>query len=144
MKTFILTGLSVLALSTSVMAQDAASDELSKKLTLAKQYSQAVPVEKEVANAIEGLVVQVPKEDRVLFKSILDRTIDVSRVRSASEMALAELFTVQELEAMIEFYNSPEGQAVREKMPEYESRLEPVLGQMVRTAVESYAAQKQN
>ena len=109
---------------------------------MAKQYSQVVPVQDEVNTAIENLVLQVPKDDRVLFKSILERTIKVPQLQKTSEMALADIFSEQELQALVTFYSSPEGMAVREKMPEYQQRLKPVLEQMIRESLEAYNNQK--
>ena len=144
MKKFLLVGLSAMALSSASFAQDDAQTvELSKKLTLAKEYSKIAPVDVEVNNAIEGLILNVPKENRILFKSILERNINTQRVQSASEMALAEIFTLEELKAMVDFYSTEEGKSVRSKMPDYQERLKPVLEQMVRDALQSYQSQVQ-
>ena len=142
MKTLLMTGLSVAVLSMPAMAQEESSADLAKKIDLAKQYSQVVPVQDEVNTAIENLVLQVPKDDRVLFKSILERTIKVPQLQKTSEMALADIFSEQELQALVTFYSSPEGMAVREKMPEYQQRLKPVLEQMIRESLEAYNNQK--
>lgn len=142
MKTLLMTGLSIAVLSMPAMAQEESSADLAKKIDLAKQYSQVVPVQDEVNTAIENLVLQVPKDDRVLFKSILERTIKVPQLQKTSEMALADIFSEQELQALVTFYSSPEGMAVREKMPEYQQRLKPVLEQMIRESLEAYNNQK--
>tara|TARA_B100001750_G_C15215520_1_gene450577 strand:- start:38 stop:484 length:447 start_codon:yes stop_codon:yes gene_type:complete len=142
MKTLLMTGLSVAVLSMPAMAQEESSADLAKKIDLAKQYSQVVPVQDEVNTAIENLVLQVPKDDRVLFKSILERTIKVPQLQKTSEMALADIFSERELQALVTFYSSPEGMAVREKMPEYQQRLKPVLEQMIRESLEAYNNQK--
>lgn len=143
MKHVILTGLSLCVLSMPVLAQDAESTDLANRIQLAKQYSQVVPIQEEVRMAIENLVVQVPKDDRVLFKSILERTIKADELQKTSEMALADIFTVKELESLIAFYSTPEGKAVREKMPEYQTQLKPVLEKMIMESLEAYQRQKQ-
>jgi len=139
MKVFLSTALLLGVLIFPVVAQD--TSDMAKKLKLAKRYSTSVPVAKEIDKSIEELVVQVPVEKRVLLKSTLERNIKIDQLQSVSEMALADVFTVKELEALVRFYETSEGKAIKEKMPEYQSRLEPILGQMIRNAVESYDRQ---
>ena len=143
MRYYLLSGLSLLAFSSIALAQSPDQNAMARKLTLAKQYSEIVPVEDEVSKAIESLVVQVPKDNRVLFQSILERNIKVPQLKTASEVALSEVFTEKELQALIAFYSTEEGRAVREKMPVYQERLQPVLEQMVRDALEAYQRQTQ-
>ena len=141
-KHLILTTALVLSLSSVVNAQEGSSSaELAAKIELAKKYSAAVPVETEIANSIEKLVLQVPVDQRALFKSILQRFIKADRLRTVSELALAETFTQDELKAMVAFYETPEGKAVREKMGLYQEKMQPIMEQMVRDAVESFQAQ---
>jgi hypothetical protein len=130
----------ILSLTAPVFAQDD-NDDLSRKLELAKEYSKVVPVEEEINKSIGQLIVNVPVDQRGLFKSILERNIKADRLKAVSELALAETFTIEEIQAMIAYYKSPEGQAVREKMPEYQSKLQPVLEQMVRDSIEAFQNQ---
>lgn len=141
MRLFLSTALIIGAFSFPTLAQDQNTTDLAKKLELAKQYSDSVPVAEEVNKSIEQLIVQVPVDQRVLLKSTLQRHIKVDQLKSVSEMALADVFTVKELEALAAFYATPEGKAIKEKMPAYQARLEPVLNQMIRDAVESFDAQ---
>jgi hypothetical protein len=71
----------------------------------------------------------------------LDRTIKADRLKSASEMALVDIFTAEELAALIAFYKTPEGQAIKDKMPEYQGRIQPVLEGMIKDSVNSLQSQ---
>jgi hypothetical protein len=122
-----------------VMADDTA--DLASRLKLAKEYSQQVPVADEVKTTIDALAIQVPMDQRVIFRSVLERTIKADQLEAVSEMALAEVFTQEELQALVDFYATPEGQAARVKMPQYQDRLKPVLEQMIRNAVETFQKQ---
>lgn len=139
MKLLLSTSLALMIFAAPVMAQD--TSEMAQKLELAKQYSGFISIEEEVNKSIEDLVVQLPVEKRALLKSTLERNIKVDQLQSVSEMALADVFTVKELQALVNFYSTPEGMAIKEKMPVYQSRLEPILGQMIKDAVELYDAQ---
>jgi len=134
--------ISIIGFGTIASAQEDTS-KLAQRLELAKQYSAAVPVEESINESIENIIVQMPKEDRVVFKSILNRTIKSDQIQAVSEMALADIFTKAELEAMVEFYSSDEGRSVRRKMGDYMGRVQPVIQQMMRDASEIYVKQKQ-
>lgn len=114
----------ILLLTLPVFAVQAASPETT---ALAKNYVATVPVENEVRMAIEQMSLQVPAEQRVLFKQLGEKSIDYNRLRAAAEQAVAETFTDEEIKAMTEFYKSPVGQSVRTKMPEYDKRMQPVM-----------------
>lgn len=139
MKLFLTTALAIGLFSLPVLAQN--DGNLEKKLLLAKQYSSTVPLAEEVEKSIDELSVQVPVDKRELLKSTMKRNIKIDQLQSVSEMALADVFTLKELEALVAFYSTDEGRAIKKKMPEYQSRLEPVLLQMIRDGVESYDAQ---
>ena len=139
-KMFLMTcTLLALGIVSPVMADD--TEDLAKKLRLAKEYSSQAPVADEVKQTIDALAIQVPMDKRVVFRSALERTIDADQLETISEMALAEVFTEAELQALVDFYSTPEGQATRVKMPQYQDRIKPVLEQMIRDAVETFQKQ---
>jgi hypothetical protein len=105
-----------------------------EKLDLAKKYVASVPVEEDIKAAVAQLASGVPAEQRVLFRSLAD-SIDYGRLRTAAELAAAEMFTDDEIKALTAFYSSPEGKSVRTKMPKYEERLQPVLTQILQDFV---------
>jgi hypothetical protein len=117
------------------------ANDLSERLLIAKQYSEIIPVQKSIDDVIDNIIVEIPKDDRVIFESILRRTIKKDRLEAVSEMALADIFTKAELEAMVAFYASEEGKAIHEKMPGYRERLEPIIQEMLTTAAELYKNQ---
>lgn len=129
----------LLTTATPVLAQDAR--DMAERMEMAKEYSEIMPVEDDIAAAIDEMAKQVPVDQRPLFRSILERSIKADRIQTTSELALAEIFTVEELEMLVEFYSTDEGKAVKRKMPEYQARLQPVIQQMVQDAVQSLQAQ---
>jgi hypothetical protein len=132
---------SVFILGLSPLASHAQEPDLAKKMELAQEYSKLVPVDTEINKTIEQLSLQVPVAQRVLFKSILQTNIKADRLRTASELALTEIFTEDELAALVAFYRTSAGQSIKDKMPEYQSRLQPVLQEMVQDSMQ--ALQKQ-
>jgi len=131
-----------LGFSSPLMAQDKTSADFAKRLDMAKEYSKAVPVSEDIDRTIEAIVIRVPVENRAQFRSILNRNIKKDRLESVTEMALAEIFTEAELKTLISFYGSPEGASIREKMPEFQGRITPIMESMIRESIEAMAAQK--
>jgi hypothetical protein len=102
---------------------------------LAKEIIRLYPIETEINNSIDGISKQLKAEKRALFKSIVSRSIKIDRLNAAAELAFVEIFTVGELRAMRDYYKSEEGRAIRNKMPQFETRMEPVISQMVQDAL---------
>jgi len=96
-------------------------------LALARDYISAVPVENEVKAAIADMSLKVPADQRVLFKQLGDSSIDYAKLRSSAEIAVAQVFTDDEIKSMKAFYTSPEGQSVRVKMKQYDALMAPVM-----------------
>lgn len=138
MRSLLLTSVLVLGLVSPIAAQE---NDLATKMELAQEYSKLVPIGAEVDKTIEQLALQVPVAQRVLFKTILKQNIKVDRLKASSEMALTEIFTVEELQALNAFYSTSVGQKIKDKMPEYQERIQPILQQMVQDSLA--ALQKQ-
>ncbi|HEY8963682.1 MAG TPA: DUF2059 domain-containing protein [Alphaproteobacteria bacterium] len=118
-----------LFIGTPALAADA------ETMALAKEYVATVPVENEVKMAIEHMAQQVPPEQRVLFKQLGEKSIDYTKLRMASEVAVADTFTKEEIKAMTDFYKSDVGKSVRQKMPNYDKRMEPVMTEVMQQFV---------
>ncbi len=121
----------------------AQNNNMDESMALAREYTQSFPVENDIDKAIENMILQVPASDRVLLKSILERNISINRLKTASELALTEVFTTEELRALVAFYQTEEGRAVKEKMPTYQQKIQPVLEDMLRQALQEFSLQKQ-
>ncbi len=106
-----------------------------ERMALAKKYIDTVPVEAEVKAAVEKLSSSVAPEQRVLYRSIADSSIDFQRLRSEATTAIAAMFTEDEIKAMTTFFGSPEGKAIRAKMPAYEARMQPVMMELMQAFV---------
>ena len=123
----------ILGYATSTMASSSTASP--ERLALAKQYIASVPVEDEIKAAIEQMSRSIQADQRVLFRSLADSTIDYNKLRTAAETATADIFTESEIKAMIEFFGSEDGKAIRAKLPQYEARIQPVLNDVLQAFV---------
>lgn len=140
---FIVADEDTIELATDATAQasdEATSDKpqdpaLAEKFNLANKILKINPVEQDLNDAIDALADQVPANRRILFKSIIDRSIKIDRLNAAAQLAFVEVFTKEELQAMHDYYASEEGVSIQKKMPEFEERIQPVIKSMVEDAV---------
>ncbi len=116
-------------------AQNAAAPDLDKRIELARKMHEVRPMVVPIEEAVQQLAQRYPKEKRELFISTILNAFDRESLTEISVKAMAETFTVAELEKMIEFNSSPEGKAITEKMPVYQSLVEPELMKKVDKAL---------
>lgn len=102
-----------------------------EQLQLAKAYLDAAPIEDEIRNAIENVAAGIQPDQRVLFKTMGEKHIDFARLRAAAEKAAAQTFTADELRALSNFFNSPEGKSSRLKMDQYQKLVQPVITEVL-------------
>lgn len=129
----------MLLVSAPVRAEDApaAKPEIStEKLALAKKYLELDPVEDEIRRGVAATAEGIEADQRVLFRSMADKHIDFARARAAAEVAAASVFTEKELEALIAFFKTPEGQSIRSKMPEYQNQVRPTIAEILKAFIE--------
>ena len=117
------------ARATTAAAPAAASAVSDAKLALARDYIATMPVENDVRAAVDQLGQTVPADQRVLFRSLADKSIDYTALKAAAIALAAEVFSEDELKAMTKFYSTPEGRSAAQKMGQYEERMQPVMVQ---------------
>lgn len=106
-----------------------------EKLALAREYMKLMPLKPEIDKIIEKLATGVQQQQRVLFRSIIARTMQADRLEVAAQVAAADVFTEEELRSMVAYYSSETGKTASRKMPEFQSRMQPVINQMVQDTV---------
>jgi len=132
----------------TVLAEQGVADELSKepikaleedsyeeRLTLSRKMHEIWPVRPKVETALEIVAEQIEPQERAAFKAAIRKAIKFKALEEASVDAMADIFSIKELEAMIEFYGSKEGRSVSHKTGDYEKALEPVLIEMIDKAL---------
>jgi len=108
-------------------ASAAAAPDLEQRLALARKMHDIKPMTVQIEDAIRALSMRYPEDKRELFVLTMTQTFDQKALSEISVKAMAETFTAAELEKMIDFHGSAEGKAISEKMPVYQSIVEPEL-----------------
>lgn len=110
-------------------------DKYEERLKLSRKMHEIWPVRPRVESALDAVAEQVPAPERLKFKASMRKGIKFQALEEASIDAMADIFTVKELEAMIEFYGSKEGRSVSHKTSDYERALQPEMIKMIDKAL---------
>ncbi len=110
-------------------------ETLQQRIALSKKMHDIWPVRPKIESAIDVVGEQAPATERARFKAAMRKAMDFNALETKSIETMADIFTVAEIEAMIEFYGSKEGRSVSFKTGDYEAALQPLLLQMIDKAL---------
>ncbi len=115
---------------------DAVEAPVSKeRLELAEKMHEIWPIRVRMERALDSVADNFPEERRTEIRATMRRSIQWSVLEDESVKAMAEIFTEEELQAMIDFYGSEVGRSVSAKTGDYESALRPVITKMIDKAL---------
>lgn len=107
-------------------AQDTA--DIERRIELARTLQDLNPVQGQVERAIDRYVDTVPdKIQQESLKKTLTEALNTQAIRNASIDAYAETYTVEELEAMIAFYQNPAARSAQKKQDTYIRKVFPEI-----------------
>lgn len=100
----------------------------------ADAYLAAYPVRDLMADMTTAMTENVPPEQRAQFEDALGE-VNTDTLEAAMRRSLVRNFTAPELNALAEFYGSPEGRSVMSKLPAYTADVMPAIQQEIIRAV---------
>lgn len=115
--------------------QEVETSDYEERLKLSREMHDIWPIRTKVENALENISQQVPEQERARFKATMRKAIEFDSLETASIESMADVFSLDELKAMIDFYGSKEGRSVSHKISDYERSLQPVLVKMMDKAL---------
>ena len=110
-------------------------DDYEERLELSRKMHEIWPIRTKIEGALDIVSEQIAQQERLKFKSGMRKAIKFEALEEASVDAMADIFTADELRAMIDFYGSKEGRSVSHKTSDYERALQPVLTKMIDKAL---------
>ncbi|MBN8521125.1 MAG: DUF2059 domain-containing protein [Alphaproteobacteria bacterium] len=113
----------------------AGSPDMDQRVALAEKMHDIWPVRPKVEEALDVAAQSFPEEERAAFKAGMRKAIKYDQLEEESIAAMAKIFTVPELQKMVDFYGSPEGRAVSAKTGDYAEMLQPVMTKMLDQAL---------
>lgn len=106
-----------------------------ERLELSKEMHKIWPIRQKVEGALDAVSERIKEENRLKFKAGMRQAIDFEKLEEASIQAMADIYSVAELNKMIEFYGSKEGRSISVKTGDYENALQPLMIKMVDKAL---------
>ena len=125
----------VLMLTSPALAQEQSADDWDKRVALSKRMHEIWPVEDKVEKGLDDVARRLREEDREKFKTIMRSSMDMEVLEKDSVDAMAQTFTAEELQTMVDFYGSDIGNSISSKVETYQKRLEPSYNQMIDKAL---------
>ena len=126
--TICLIAVTLLATAKIAMSQDAVTQT---KVELSQELHETWAVKENVIKLVEQIAEAMPAERRAEARERLLAVINPEKVEKISVATAAETFSEGELEAMVEYYKSPMGQAAEAKRPVYEEKLSTQIQKLV-------------
>ncbi|BEQ15519.1 DUF2059 domain-containing protein [Desulfoferula mesophila] len=117
--------------SVAMSADQPSAKDTAQRLQSAQEYWKLSEVQKQIMDTIQRISGQLPPDQRQKFIDQGKAYFDEKRIAGIKKQWVAmcaEVFTAKELKAMVKFYGSPEGMAIRDKMPKLMDGNTKVIG----------------
>ena len=85
------------------------------------------PLTDEVKDSINAIVNTYPEGSRETVRQTIFKSFDFVALNEKSIALMSEIFTEDELRALVEFHSKPEARSIAEKMPIYQKLLAPEI-----------------
>ncbi|BDW94638.1 hypothetical protein MACH10_03230 [Thalassospira tepidiphila] len=126
--------LTVVALSNPAVAQDTSE----AKLEAAERYAKIFNLPQMMNETVGQIALTVPENKRQEFIKFMSQALDMQKLESLIVTSMTEHFTTNELNALADFYGSPEGVSIVKKMPVYMASTMPRIQSAVIQAAKKF------
>ena len=110
-----------------------------QRLAVAEKMLEVRPAGEQLRGAldeyIEGYLVRYSDTEKQIFRASILKALNEKALEKTAVDAYAEIFTLKELEAMLEFYSKPEAKTIADKQNELNARVRPEIVRMLDQAL---------
>lgn len=144
-RTVVAVGLALmLALPASAALAQGAGDAHADRVAAAQRLLKAQSMESLMMDIAAGMGAAMPEEQRAAFIDMIRNEFDITAVESAVMNSMVRIFTAAEINALADFYGSPEGQSIQKKMGPYMAEVAPLMQQAALEAMQRYLQKHRN
>lgn len=118
-----------------VLATNSYAGTDAEKLAAAERYMATAPLSDMINDMTAKVAVQIPENRRANFIKVMTEEIDMDRLESAVLDAMVKTFTLEELNALADFYGSEVGKSAMAKFGTYMALVMPTIQQEMIRAV---------
>jgi len=130
----------LLALGSSYIFAGDIPDTPGNRQAAAERYLAIAPMDSMMRDTIEKTSENFPEGQRKIFVEFMTKYVRINVLERAAVSSMVRHFTVRELNALADFYGSPEGRSVMNKFGAYMADVMPVLQQEMERAMDEYEA----
>jgi hypothetical protein len=116
-------------------ATQSLSPEMERKIDLSTEMHTIRPAREQIDMAVEQVSNMLRSGEREAFQVAIRKMLDYEALERRSIEAMAQVFTVEELEAMVAFYRQPVSRRISDKLEEYNKLIEPEVFKMLDSAM---------
>ena len=106
----------------------------------AERYLDVAPMDSMMRDMIEKTAENLPEGQRKSFVEIMTNYVRLNVLERSVVSSMVRHFTVRELNALADFYGSPEGRSAMKKFGAYTADIMPVIQQEMARAIQQYKA----
>lgn len=128
---------SVVALAAGLLAPAHAQSSDAEKQAAVERYLRAVPMRKLMEESYVQFAKQVPPDRQAQFISDMREFSNVERVEEIAKEAMLRTFSLEELNALADFYSSQHGASAMAKFGAYMGEVMPPLMQEMERALQA-------
>tara|TARA_R110002124_G_scaffold64985_2_gene177857 strand:- start:676295 stop:676708 length:414 start_codon:yes stop_codon:yes gene_type:complete len=113
------------------LGQADAQSDLNKKRLAAQEFFEVKPVSDMATQAIVSIALSKPAEEQDLFMRQMRVHMDYAALEAAMTDALVDVYSYEEIQAMVDFYGSDLGKSIGAKQSQFEKAVSPILQKML-------------
>jgi hypothetical protein len=133
-----LTGLVLISAASSGVGAPTArepADTPENRTKATERYLRLVPMKALLEDTAEQLAQKAEGAEKARIVKALTEGVDIPALEKAAAEAMVKHFTVREINALADFYASPEGRSVMKKFGAYMAEVMPVIQREVERAL---------
>ncbi len=108
---------------------------LAHRMELAKKMHTINPLDPQIDGEIRRASLTVPFLEREAFLAAMSTVINRKTIEEVSIKAMAEIYSVAELEAMVNYYGKPEAKSAMAKIGDWARIVQPQLSRIIDRAI---------
>ena len=104
----------------------------------AERYLSVAPLDSMMKDMVEKTAENLPTGERKAYVEFMTKYVRIQVLERSVVSSMVRHFTVRELNALADFYGSPEGRSAMKKFGVYMADVMPVIQQEMARAVQQY------
>lgn len=134
--------LAALVLCLPAFASAADQDTPATRRAAAARYLEVSDTRKMINDTAVAMAQNLPSDQATAFKDVLMKQVNIETVNELMITGMVKHFTTRELDALADFYGSPEGRSTLAKFGPYVAEVMPLMQAELLRAAEAAKATK--